>query len=478
MWFLQELLRGVHMFLADKFACNQTGHRNRRPPCRKLGYAEPDIRAETLPVDSKLRERGATRAYANKKHHERQCVANRGTEKRIHLDQPLGQKADENHHQQEDDLIAADPQGRSIGEFGVWPFPQQARAKIGECETGGCRDHELWVRCHAERRFANKLCVRHRSIRGRARSMAYNILASMGWRLDENGIEERLLTGRSPSVPAIGRITSYNGGAGLDNILAKIVQRKRAEIEAIQATATAEGWSRLAESAPTPSDFLGAVSCVGGIRVIAELKKASPSAGVIREDFDPVSIAASYVRGGASCLSVLTDVDFFQGSIDYLREVAGAVDVPLLRKDFILDRTQIDEAKLAGASAILLIAECLDTATLNDLVQRTQFLGMAALVELYEPENLERVLDSGARLIGINNRNLRTFVTDLGHTLNLLDQIPRDRTVVSESGIRTRADVVALEQAGVDAILVGEALMRAEDPGAALATLLGADLST
>ena len=189
------------------------------------------------------------------------------------------------------------------------------------------------------------------------------------------------------------------------------------------------------------------------------MKKASPSAGVIRADFDPVGIAKIYERHGASCISVLTDRPYFQGSLDYLRQIRAAVDLPVLRKDFIIDRYQVVEARAAGADAVLLIAECLDDYALHDLHDAILELGMTPLVELYEPQNLRRVLDVGAQLIGINNRDLRTFQVDLGHCMRLRRNIPAGRIVVAESGIKTRKDAEELQSAGLHAMLVGETLM-------------------
>jgi indole-3-glycerol phosphate synthase len=259
---------------------------------------------------------------------------------------------------------------------------------------------------------------------------------------------------------------------GQGDILERIVEQKKREIAGAILVAQREEWRVRAESAPAPADFFAALADPPGLQVIAEIKRASPSAGVLRDPFDPPAIARSYERGGAACLSVLTDVQFFQGSIEDLRAVRSAVRLPLLRKDFVLDPVQIWEARLAGASAVLLIAECLSPDRLAELVQEIHRLKMSALVELYEPENLPAVLASGARLVGINNRNLRTFETRLSHTLDLSPKIPSDRIVVSESGIKTNADVARLRQAGVKAILVGETFMRAEDPGAKLAELL------
>src|SRR5205823_4545360 len=184
-------------------------------------------------------------------------------------------------------------------------------------------------------------------------------------------------------------------------------------------------------------------------------------AGVMKADFDPAAVARLYERHGAACVSVLTDGPFFQGSLADLEAVRAAVALPLLRKDFILDRIQLLEARIAGADAVLLIAEVLDDATLSRLLREIRELGLQALVELYDHENLPRVLDAGARLIGVNNRDLRTFVTRLEHTLELAAQVPADCCLVSESGIRTRDDLARLQAAGVKAVLVGERLMRA-----------------
>jgi len=256
-------------------------------------------------------------------------------------------------------------------------------------------------------------------------------------------------------------------------ILDQIVAAKRREIEADKA-AVAESQLRdsLAE-APPVRDFLGALSGGGPVRLIAEVKRARPSKGLIRAPFDPVAIARAYQAHGASAISVLTDRPYSQGSLDDLRRVRGAVDLPALRKDFILDEYQVLQARAAGADAVLLIAECLDDRRLSALYEAIVSLGMTALVELYEPENLPRVLRLGARLIGINNRDLRSFQPDLEHTLRLKKLIPPDRTVVGESGIRTRADVRRLEAAGVQAMLVGESLMARPDVGAAVDELLG-----
>jgi indole-3-glycerol phosphate synthase len=258
-----------------------------------------------------------------------------------------------------------------------------------------------------------------------------------------------------------------------ETVLDKIVAAKRLEIVGRRArTPEAELRSKLAD-APPPRDFFAALAAPGPIRLIAEVKKASPSAGVIRTDFDPVAIAKIYESHGASCLSVLTDEPFFQGRLDYLESVRAEVAIPVLRKDFILDSYQLLEARAAGADAVLLIAECLDDCNLRKLHNEAIELGMTPLVELYDPENLDRVLEAGATLIGVNNRDLRTFKVDLEHTLRLRPRVPDHCVMVSESGVKTHADVQRLEAAGVDAILVGESLMRQADIGAAVDQLLG-----
>ncbi len=209
------------------------------------------------------------------------------------------------------------------------------------------------------------------------------------------------------------------------------------------------------------------------MQIIAEVKKASPSAGVIRADFDPAAIARIYERHGAACISVLTDRPFFQGDLRYLSLVREQVSLPLLRKDFILDRYQLLEARAAGADAALLIAEVLPGDLLAQLYRDALELGLHVLVELHDAEQLPRVLDCGASLIGINNRDLRRFETRLEQTLELVGKIPPDRCLVSESGIKTHADLQRLEAAGVKAVLVGETLMRAADIGAELDCLMG-----
>ena len=257
------------------------------------------------------------------------------------------------------------------------------------------------------------------------------------------------------------------------NILDKIVATKRIEIERARAAAPIEELREKLKDAPPVRDFFAPLAAGGPIKLIAEVKKASPSKGVIRADFDPVAIALTYEAHGASCLSVLTDPTYFQGSLEYLRQVRQAVSIPVLRKDFMLDSYQLVEARAAGADAILLIAECLDDCNLRKLHNEALELGLTPLVEFYEPANLERVLAAGAQLIGVNNRDLKTFEVDLGHTIRLRERVPLDCVLVGESGIYTRSDVLRLQEAGVDAMLVGESLMRQADIGAAVDRLLG-----
>jgi len=259
----------------------------------------------------------------------------------------------------------------------------------------------------------------------------------------------------------------------MPTILDKIVANKWEEIAAAKQLRPESELKELAAVAPPPRDFFSALAAPGPIKLIAEVKKASPSKGVIREDFQPVEIAKTYAAHGASCLSVLTDEAYFQGSLDYLREIRAAVSIPVLRKDFILDVYQLYEARAAGADAVLLIAECLDDCNLRKLHNEAVSLGMAPLVELYDADNLQRVFDAGATLIGVNNRNLHTFEVDLEHTLRLRDRVPDQCVLVAESGIRTHADVARLAAAGVDAMLVGESLMAQSDIGKAVDALLG-----
>ena len=258
----------------------------------------------------------------------------------------------------------------------------------------------------------------------------------------------------------------------MSTILDKIVGKKREEIEAAKQAVSEHALRDQLASAPAPRSFFAALAAPGPIKLIAEVKKASPSKGIIRADFDPVAIAKAYAESGATCISVLTDVEFFQGSLDYLDAIRREVDLPLLRKDFILDTYQLVQARVAGADAVLLIAECLDDCQLRKLHNETIEFGMTPLVECYEPANVARVLDAGASLIGINNRDLRTFQTDLHHTIRLRKEIPADCLVVGESGIHHPRDAKLLADNGVDAMLVGESLMAQADIRNAVKTLL------
>lgn len=260
----------------------------------------------------------------------------------------------------------------------------------------------------------------------------------------------------------------------MPNVLDEIVAHQRTVIEAARREVPVETLEERLADAPPVRDFVAAIEASPtGIGLIAEVKKASPSAGIIRADFDPVETARIYASSGASCLSVLTNEHYFQGRLEYLADIRRAVDIPVMRKEFILDRYQVLEARVAGADCILLIAECLDDCTLRDLYFHAGELGMECLIEVYEPENLDRVLKLDPPLIGVNNRDLRTFTTDLGHTISLAPRITPTSLLVAESGIRTTADVARLRDAGCRAILVGESLMRSDDIGTAVRELLG-----
>ena len=259
----------------------------------------------------------------------------------------------------------------------------------------------------------------------------------------------------------------------MTNILDRIVANKLVEIASARESLPESRLEHLVAALPTTRDFAAALARPGEVAIIAEVKKASPSAGVIRADFDPVAIARTYEQHGAAAISVLTDFAFFQGRLDYLSAVRSAVACPVLRKDFILDRYQLLEARAAGADAVLLIAECLPDDRLATLHGQALELGLQTLIELHDAEQLPRVLATGCTVIGINNRDLRTFITRIEQTLELLAQIPSNRIVVSESGIASHADLRRLGSAGVKAVLVGESLMRASDIGAALDALRG-----
>ena len=258
----------------------------------------------------------------------------------------------------------------------------------------------------------------------------------------------------------------------MSDVLAEICETKRGEIAAAKSRVSEDDLRvRLSDVAP-PRDFLAALRARPGIGLIAEVKKASPSAGLIREDFDPVKIAKIYESAGAACISCLTDEQYFKGKLEYLTDIRSSVAIPIMRKDFILDRYQVTEARAAGADCILLIAECLDDCTMRDLYFYASELGMECLVEVYEPENLDRVLKLEAPLVGINNRNLKTFVTDLKHSTDLAARVPDNVYLVSESGIRQRSDVDHLLRCGVRGILVGETLMRQADISAKVHELI------
>ncbi len=262
----------------------------------------------------------------------------------------------------------------------------------------------------------------------------------------------------------------------MSDILERIVAVKRDEVAAARRHRDLPSLRREAEQAGGLRDFVGSLQrriAAGDAAVIAEIKKASPSKGVLRDHFAPAEIAASYERHGAAALSVLTDERFFQGSADYLCVARAACALPVLRKDFIVDEYQVHEARAMGADCILLIAACLDDALMADLEQCARALGMAVLVEVHDGAELDRALRLATPLVGINNRNLRSFEVSLATTLGLLPLLPPDRLLVTESGILARADVERMRGAGVHAFLVGEAFMRAPDPGAALAQLFG-----
>ena len=261
-----------------------------------------------------------------------------------------------------------------------------------------------------------------------------------------------------------------------DNILDKIVAVKREEIAAAKKKKPLEAVREDALSRVLTRDFEGALRAkiaAGKAAVIAEIKKASPSKGVLREEFIPADIAQSYAENGAACLSVLTDRQFFQGSTDALKQARASCDLPVLRKDFMVDPYQVYEARVMGADCILLIAACLSDAQMAELEGIARMLDMAVLVEVHDAEELQRALRLKTRLVGINNRNLRSFEVSLDTTLGMLKDVPADRLLVTESGILTREDVQKMRGAGVHAFLVGEAFMRADDPGAALAELFG-----
>jgi len=257
----------------------------------------------------------------------------------------------------------------------------------------------------------------------------------------------------------------------VSDILDRILARKAQEIAAAKRVQPLPALRDAARAAPPPRDFAGALRAKisrGHAAVIAEIKKASPSKGLLRPDFDPAAIAASYAAHGAACLSVLTDRDFFQGAPEYLAAARNACALPVLRKDFMLDAYQVFEARALGADCILLIVAALDVARMRELESVAEELGMAVLAEVHDAAELDAALALRTPLIGINNRDLRSFETRLETTLELLPRVPAGRIVVTESGIRTRADVELMQANGVHAFLVGEAFMRAPEPGVEL----------
>jgi indole-3-glycerol phosphate synthase len=260
----------------------------------------------------------------------------------------------------------------------------------------------------------------------------------------------------------------------MSDILEKIVAVKRQEVAAALARKPLSAMRADAESRVLTRDFVGAMRAkiaAGLPAVIAEVKKASPSKGVLRADFIPADIAQSYAEHGAACLSVLTDQQFFQGSVDYLKQARASCDLPVLRKDFMVDPYQVYEARAMGADCILLIAACLDDAQMQSLGALAMSLDMAVLVEVHDGAELQRALQLKTPLLGINNRNLKTFEVSLDTTLGLLKDVPAGHLLVTESGISTVADVQRMRAAGVQAFLVGEVFMRADEPGQALAAL-------
>ncbi|MEP6505823.1 MAG: indole-3-glycerol phosphate synthase TrpC [Betaproteobacteria bacterium] len=263
----------------------------------------------------------------------------------------------------------------------------------------------------------------------------------------------------------------------MSDILQRIVEVKREELAAAKPKVSVGDLQELARGQGAPRGFAAALRAMvarGDAAVIAEVKKASPSKGVLRDPFDPAAIAASYAKHGAACLSVLTDVQFFQGHADYLKAARAACTLPVIRKDFMIDVYQVVEARAMGADAILLIAACLGDTQMSELEHAAAEQGLDVLVEVHDGAELERALRLKTPLVGINNRNLRTFEVTLQATLDLMAGVPADRLLVTESGILVQADVARMRAAGVHAFLVGEAFMRAPDPGAALEALFGA----
>jgi len=258
----------------------------------------------------------------------------------------------------------------------------------------------------------------------------------------------------------------------MSTILDQIIENKILEIGQSKKTLPLEKLMESLQRARPPRNFYEAVKPDGNLRIIAEIKRASPSKGIISKDFDPLRIAESYAAGGASALSVLTDEKYFKGSLTYLSDIRDTVDTPLLRKDFIVDPYQVYESRHYGADALLLIVAALDQKLLKELLSLTESLGMNALVEVHDEKELELALDAGAGIIGINNRDLKTFTVDLDVSLNLSKRVPGGTIVVAESGIKSNEDIHKLRSHGVHVFLIGETFMKSPDPGSELSSLI------
>lgn len=260
----------------------------------------------------------------------------------------------------------------------------------------------------------------------------------------------------------------------MSTILDEIIENKLIEVEQSEKELPLEQLIEKLGQAPPVRDFYKALKPEGNLRIIAEIKRASPSKGIISKNFDPVLIAKGYAQAGASALSVLTDEKYFKGSLSYLRQIRETVDTPLLRKDFIMKPYQVYEARLYGADALLLIVSALDQNALKDLLELTQSLGMNALIEVHDEDEMERAVSAGARIIGINNRDLKTFTVDLGVSKRLSKNAPEGSIIVAESGIKTEDDISELRSQGVHVFLIGETFMKTDDPGAGLLGLIEA----
>ena len=258
------------------------------------------------------------------------------------------------------------------------------------------------------------------------------------------------------------------------SILSEILARKREEVELSRRRLPLGELKRRLQNSPPPRDFIGAIERAERPALIAEVKRASPSGGILRQDYVPEALARAYEANGAACVSVVTDEKYFQGTLEHLSAVRSTVSLPVMRKDFIVDEYQLYESRVAGADAVLLIMAALKRSELEYLLSVAWSLGMAGFVEVHDEEELDEALKTQARLLGINNRDLHVFRTDLNTTLRLMPLVPPDRLVISESGIKTRADVLRLREAGVHGILVGESLVREPDVGAKVRQLLGA----